>query len=271
MFIFSNLMLTTFNMTPGFVIDRDLIIEMPDHEELWAAESGDTWTALRQTLTDTPQHTMQSILECMIQPPATEQMTREPYRMSGFTALVVMHGVNIYLWHLNQLAQSVSRFSLRIWPHENLRGALLDAATSTLERCEAALQAERGKDYGPAWGEPEHLPIFNCEAFLRVAYSRLLPPSHAFNRLALLTDDRGVITRAVKTYTNERLERNIFVTKAARKAYEGFRAPVMIGGLLVSKTAAFSWSVEQAVAGWDSGKYCWPFIFLYLLTNQSTW
>ncbi|QKX53822.1 uncharacterized protein TRUGW13939_00902 [Talaromyces rugulosus] len=252
MFIFSNLMLTTFNMTPGFVIDRDLIIEMPDHEELWAAESEDTWTTLRQTLINNPQHTIHSILECMIQPPATEQITRESYRMSGFTALVVMHAVNVYLWHLNQLAQSVSRFSVGIWPHENLRGALLHAATSMLERCEAALQAGRGKDYGPAWGEPEYLPIFNCEAFLRVAYSRLLPPSHAFNRLALLTDDRGVVTRAVKTYTNERLERNIFVTKAARKAYEGFLAPVMIGGLLVSKTAAFSWSVEQAVAGWDS-------------------
>ncbi|RMJ23697.1 hypothetical protein PHISP_05428 [Aspergillus sp. HF37] len=56
----------------------------------------------------------------------------------------------------------------------------------------------------------------------------------------------------IERYVDIRLERTVFVTKAAQKAYEGFLIPVTIGNLLVSKTAALHWSVDQAVAGWDS-------------------
>ncbi|KAJ5200020.1 hypothetical protein N7472_005224 [Penicillium cf. griseofulvum] len=79
---------------------------------------------------------------------------------------------------------------------------------------------------------------------------------YRLRRRPLLVDDREVLSRAVKTYVNAPLERNDFVTKAARKAYEGFKGPVTIGVTLVSKTAAFSWGIEHAVAGWDSGESC---------------
>ncbi|KAJ9488598.1 hypothetical protein VN97_g4694 [Penicillium thymicola] len=251
MFILSDSFMITFNITPGFVIDRDLMIEAPDSNELWAAKTAEEWEELQRSHPNSPQHTIQSILECMIRAPETPP-NNEPYSISGFTALVVMHAINIYLWHLNQLAQTVSRFSLGIWPHENLRTTLLRAAISTLERTEAALQAGRSDDYKVAWDDQEHTLIFNCSAVLRAGYSRLLPPSHSFNRLALLVDDHDVLSRAVKAYVNTPLERNEFVTKAANKAYEGFKGPVTIGATLVSKTAAFSWSIEHAVAGWDS-------------------
>ncbi|KAJ5423965.1 hypothetical protein N7491_009181 [Penicillium cf. griseofulvum] len=208
-------------MTPGFVIDRDLMIEAPDSNELWVAKTAEEWEELQRSQPNSPQHTIQSILECMIRAPPTSP-NNEPYSISGFTALVVMHAINIYLWHLNQLAQT----------------------------------AGRSDDYKVAWDDPEHTLVFNCSAVLRAGYSRLLPPSHSFNRLALLVDDREVLSRAVKTYVNAPLERNDFVTKAARKAYEGFKGPVTIGVTLVSKTAAFSWGIEHAVAGWDSGESC---------------
>ncbi|CAG8909741.1 unnamed protein product [Penicillium egyptiacum] len=251
MFILSDSIMITFNITPGFVIDRDLMIEAPDDDELWAAKTAEEWEELQRSHPNNPQHTIQSILECMIRAPPTTP-NNKPCRICGFTALVVMHAINIYLWHLNQLAQSVSSFSLGIWPHENLRTTLLRAAMSTLERTEAALQAGRSDDYKLAWDDLEHVLVFNCSAVLRAGYSRLLPPSHSFNRLVLLVDDHDALSRAAKTYVNAPLERNEFVTEAARKAYEGFKAPVTIGATLVSKTAAFSWSLEQAVAGWDS-------------------
>ncbi|KAL3484347.1 hypothetical protein BJX62DRAFT_218853 [Aspergillus germanicus] len=256
MFIFSNLLLITFNITPGYVVDRDLCIDIPDHESLWAATSVEEWDRLRQSLPSTPQQTVQSAVEYMIQPPPEDDIeVREPPRMSGFTALVVMHAVNIYLWHLNQLSQSVSRVSLGIWPQENLRTALLHAASMTLERCQATLLAGKPDDGGRhELYDPNHVYIFNCGAVLRVAYSRLLPLSHSFNRLVLLTKDDSVIRRAVKMYARQPLERDKFVTKAAKLACNGFLGPVTIGALLVSKTAALSWSIEQAIAGWDSGK-----------------
>jgi hypothetical protein len=255
MFIFSNLLLVTFNITPGYVIDRDLCIDIPDHEYLWTATSAEEWDRLRQSLPDTTPQTVQSAVEYMVQPPPEDDLqVREPHRMSGFTALVVMHAVNIYLWHLNQLSQSVSRVSLGIWPQENLRTALLHAASMTLERCQATLLAGKVDDNKLGLYDPNQAYIFNCGAMLRVAYSRLLPSSHSFNRLVLLANDENVVTRAVKVYARQPLERDKFITKAAKLACNGFLGPVTIGALLVSKTAALSWSVEQAIAGWDSGK-----------------
>lgn len=253
MFVLSDLIYVTFNITPGFVTERDLLIEVPDPEGLWAAQTAEDWEEVRRPYINSPRHTIQGILTRMIQIPTDNQAVTERYYMSGFTALVIMHAVNIHLWHLNQLSQSVRPFSFGIWPHESLQTALLHAAVSTLERCQAALLSESPKDSKFAWDDPRNVMLFNCNAVLRSAYSRLLPPSHNFNRLSLLTDDRDIIMGEVERYVDIRLERTVFVTKAAQKAYEGFLIPVTIGNLLVSKTAALHWSVDQAVAGWDSG------------------
>lgn len=136
-----------------------------------------------------------------------------------------------------------------------MRTALLHAASLTLERCQATLLAGKADDCKLGLQDPKQVYIFNCGAILRVAYLRLLPLSHSFNRLALLTKDQKLIIRAVKTYAKQPLERTFFVTAAAKMAYNGFLGPVKTGALLVSKTAALHWGVEQAIAGWDSGKY----------------
>lgn len=253
MFIYSDLLYVTFNITPGFVTERDLLIEVPDPEGLWTAQTAEEWEELRRPSISTPRHTIQGILKSMIQIPTDNQPATERHRMSGFTALVIMHAVNIHLWHLSQLSQSLRPFFFGIWPQESLQTALLHAAISILERCQAALLAGSSKDSKFAWDDPGNVMLFNCNAVLRSAYSRLLPPSHNFNRLALLTDDRDVIMGEVERYVDKRLERTMFVTRAAQKAYEGFLIPMTIGNLLVSKTAALHWSVDQAVAGWDSG------------------
>ncbi|KZN89771.1 Transcriptional regulator [Penicillium chrysogenum] len=71
MFILSDSLMITFNMTPGFVIDRDLMIEAPASNELWAAKTSDEWEELQRSHPNSPQHTIQSILECMIHAPPT--------------------------------------------------------------------------------------------------------------------------------------------------------------------------------------------------------
>jgi len=41
------------------------------------------------------------------------------------------------------------------------------------------------------------------------------------------------------------------LTRAVSQAQKGFLTPIKAGYLLVRKTAALSWSVEHAIAGWD--------------------
>lgn len=269
-FIVSNLLLIAFDITPGFACEQDLLIEVPSDEMTWAAETADQWEQMRKTRVRNTQ-TLQNVLETMIQVPSHDKEATETQPISSFTALVVMHATNIYMWHLNQLSQSVGPFSLNSWVHSNLRTALQHTAISALERCQASLLEGRSEDYKIAWDDPESTLIFNCAAMLRSASSRLLLPSMTFNKLSLLSNGQDLITNSILEYTNATLKRTVFMTKASQRAFEGFFVPVTIGHLLVSKTAALHWSVEQAMAGWDSGKS--PFLprarYFYVANAQT--
>ncbi|KAJ5936002.1 hypothetical protein N7454_005300 [Penicillium verhagenii] len=267
MFIFSDMLLITFDITPGFVVDRDLIIEIPDRESLWNATSAEKWEDLNHDLPDPPDQTIKNVVERITKIPRGNELVFEPCYMTGFSALVVMHAVDVYLWHLNKLVQPASCFPLGVWPHDDLRTTLLHSATLILERCQAMLLAGRGDEGKICLDNPGHNIVFNCEAVLRIAFSRLLPVGHSFNRLALLMNDRDDIMRAVQEYSTAPLERTNFVTKAAKMAYDGFLGPVTIGTLLVRKTAALDWSVDQAIAGWDSALLLTKWIHVLEITR----
>jgi hypothetical protein len=65
MFVLSDLMCVTFNITPGFVTERDLLIEVPDPEDLWAAQTAEDWEEVRRPYINSPRHTIQGILTRM--------------------------------------------------------------------------------------------------------------------------------------------------------------------------------------------------------------
>lgn len=257
-FIISNLLLIAFNVTPGFQIEQDLQIEVPSDEMLWAAETADQWEQLRKSQVRNTQ-TIQNVLEIMTQEPSEEKETAEPRPISSFTALVVMHAMNTYMWHLNQLSHCVGSFSLGSWLHTDIRTDLQQTALSALERCQASLLKGRSEDYKLSWDDPESTLLFNSAAMLRCASSRIFTPSMTFNKLTLISNDQELMRKSVSEYVHAPLKRSLFIIKASQKAFEGFFIPVTIGHLLVSKTAALHWSVEQAMAGWDSGKV----FFLY--------
>ncbi|CAK7207773.1 hypothetical protein SEUCBS139899_010586 [Sporothrix eucalyptigena] len=99
--------------------------------------------------------------------------------------------------------------------------------------------------------EKEASLVFNSNAILRIAHARLFKADSTHNSIDL-TNLHGKRTgSSIHVFVNSKMERGTFVLKAVEKAFEGLREPVRIGHLLVRKTAAFRWSVEQAVAGWD--------------------
>lgn len=255
-FIVSNLISVTYGVTPGFSHTQDLVFEMPDQEKLWDARSTDQWQELRESRVSVRQRTIRDAMVNMIFGKQNDE-DAHPYHVSSFTTLIIMHAVNIHMWNVLQFTQVFSRYTFDMMANESLKGMLLSTASSALARCHYALTHVHLEEdnFGSTWDDAEGPLMFNCQALLRIACIRLFTNTSAFDRLTLLTDNSEEVTASVTTYVAATQHRSPLLTKAALKAYEGFLTPVKIGHLLVRKTAAFSWSVEHAVAGWDAALF----------------
>ncbi|KAF2267663.1 hypothetical protein CC78DRAFT_456731 [Lojkania enalia] len=241
MFIVSNLISTTFGLNPGFNYTDDLEFEVLDQEKLWGAKSAQEWLELRGT--------SNGRLNCSVQQIMTAVVLDEPLQaqcgpksISGLTMLLLMHAVNLYNLNILQLGKMSG---------QNVRHALLDSAFSALSRCHRIIAGARGRDE-LGYTEVEGPILFNCVALLRIAYFRLFSDTSAFSRLTLLSDNLEDITMAVTSYAKSHQQRSPDLTKSVLKAYEGFSVYVKLGPLLLRKTAALGWSVEQAVGAWDA-------------------
>ncbi|OCL08029.1 hypothetical protein AOQ84DRAFT_389133 [Glonium stellatum] len=256
MFIVSNLISVTYGLAPGLSHTQDLVFEMPDEEKLWDARSADQWQELIKAQVSVRQRTIRDAMVNMIFGNQNDQDS-QPYHVSGFTTLMIMHAVNIYMWNVLQFSQTFTRCAFDMMANESLKGMLLSTASSALARCHHALTHVRSEEdhLGSTWDDAEGPLMFNCQALLRIAYIRLFTHASSFDRLTLLTDNPEEIASSVTTYVAAIQERSPLLTKAALKAHEGFLTPVKIGHLLVRKTAALSWSVEHAVAGWDAALF----------------
>jgi hypothetical protein len=70
--------------------------------------------------------------------------------------------------------------------------------------------------------------------------------------MMLLKDSRDDILGSLQEFVNMPQDRNDFTTRAVARAYEGMIIPARAGAPLLRKTAAFTWAVEHALAGWDA-------------------
>lgn len=254
-FILSDMISITYGVTPGFTTTHDLVIEMPCEEKLWNALSTEQWTSLRASQVSSPTKTIREAMATLILARKEDSANAKPLYISGFTTVVLMHAVNVHMWTLPQFTQSFSQDASEVGLDGSLQSVLLSAASTALARCYRALTQGHAEDPGSTWSETEGPLMFNCKALLRIAYNRTFTDFAAFNRMVLLTDNPQEIKQALTVYVSAKQQRSHYHTKAVAKAFEGLLAPVRIGLMLVRKTAAFNWSVEHAVAGWDSGTY----------------
>ncbi|KAF2502680.1 hypothetical protein BU16DRAFT_16843 [Lophium mytilinum] len=254
-FILSDMIAITYGVTPGFSTTHDLIIEMPCEEKLWNASSTEQWASLRDFQVSSPIKTIREAMATLILARKEDSVNSSPLCISAFTTVVLMHAVNVHMWTQLQFTQSFSQDASEVGPDGSLQSVLLSAASTALARCQGALTQGHADDPGSTWSETEGPLMFNCRALLRIAYNRIFTDSAAFNRMALLADNPQEVKQALTVYVFAKQQRSHHHTKAVAKAFEGLLAPVRIGLMLVRKTAAFNWSVEHAVAGWDSALF----------------
>ncbi|KAK1485782.1 3-hydroxyisobutyrate dehydrogenase [Colletotrichum abscissum] len=261
-FIESTLTMVIYDVNPGFHATQDLDIEAYQDEKMWNARSPAEWRELRTAASKSSpysrRHTIKDVLVDILLEGRYHADT-VPYRVSTFTALVLTHAVVVHMWQRLQVCQAlastcpIARNDIGD-EQDPLRASLLNGAMQSLARCDAFLQGVRSELRQPRPEEDEKDKeislVFNCQAVLRIAYTKLSKISTTPCRISLLSLEDRDVGSCVSSFIMGRMERSSHILKMVSKAFEGMVVPVKMGHLLVRKTAAFRWSVEHAVAGW---------------------
>lgn len=253
MFICSSLLVIMYDIPPGAGITQDLEIEVLEEEKLWTAATAEDWQSLRNSGSRSQSRTIRSVMGDMLAGRTNDSVDGSLYHISGFTTLVVIHGVNMYAWNLSQFCH------LSASAHADLSGftsnTLLTNTLMTLGRCREVLQLARPEGIESVWNNPEGPLLLNCEAMLRVSYTRLFLSSSMPEGITLLLNTSAEHAGLLAQFVAARQERTPLVTKVMASMFEAFSVPSKAGYLLVQKTAAINWSVEHAIAGWSCGRH----------------
>lgn len=249
--ILSNLISVTYGTNPWFSVGEDLHVELPAKENRWDAQTAGEWVEAKKKGKE-HQVTIKDALSATLSQDQPEFPPKDEQRVSGFANLVIAHAANIHIWHLSQLSQCFGNASLPGASHT----LLVSDVSSSIDRCQHALSYGRIEDFRhPYSSDAQSSLIFNTNALIRIANTRLFGNADSFNRFILTSDNKHEISTALGSYLSAPQARNAFTTKGAAQAYEGFTLPAKVGPMLVRKTAAFGWSIEHAVAWWDTSLF----------------
>ncbi|KAI1618246.1 hypothetical protein EDD37DRAFT_259870 [Exophiala viscosa] len=250
-YISSSLNSATFGLPPGFSGFRDLNFEIPAEEALWDAPTREKWQQIIDTHVAEEPATLSAVLSELVLGDEMTFSNRTYSRLGRFATTVLMHGVNVHMYYLAQSRSSLIMnnvdanigYAVRLSHHTQTERALT--------RCQEFLKTWQLAHDDSQHSRQEDSLIFNCQALLRLSYVRVFSGMRYFNRTTLLYEDPALIASAVGTYLGESRERTAFLTKAAEQVMFCFTTPIRAGHMLTRKTAAFTWSIEHAVACWD--------------------
>lgn len=251
-FIVSSLLTIAYNISPCVSTTDDLKIEMPEEERVWTAPDEERWKeamATRSTVTglDINQALTQLIF-------GKDFNFGSESRWPPFATTIIMHAVNIHMWHVTQCTQSFMNFSVDPKMEEQMKALCTAQTEESLARCHLLLTRDRSPEVGHTWDDVEGPLVFNGLALLRSCYVRAFTGSGTFNRTMLFSNDDDAIIRAAKDYVQIQQVRTPFLTRAVAQVFAGLLTPIRAGHLLVRKWAAFTCSIEHAISAWDCGK-----------------
>ncbi|KAJ2901613.1 hypothetical protein MKZ38_001633 [Zalerion maritima] len=279
LFVQSTLAMVMFDVNPGFNATHDLELDTFHDESLWNAASSNEWRELQMSNAKQQQrqqqqqqiprrHTMKEVLVDIMLRGGANQPAAASYHVSAFSALVLMHAAVVHMWQSFQVFQafapswSTSTFSsssplspFTAAGQDPLSSSFLDSAMQSLASCDAFLNGPRSESDSTRQApgeETETSMVFNCQAILRIAYIRLFKPVDPSSRISLISRDNAEMDASITSFVTAKMERIPQLLDAVIKSLEGLKIPVKLGHLLVRKTAAFRWSVEHAIAGWES-------------------
>ena len=257
--LYGHIMLTnslamTYGMPPGYSIVSDGNIEMPGDQDLWDATNASQWYDLVNVKGRSSLLSVRDAVSRVMYGSSSRGVPEECWSWSPFACTVVINAVSIQIWHVTQGSYFFEDVAGTGSSREYEESQVLAQTEAALSRCRALItQARTGDEY--LWTEAEGPLLFNCLALLRVTYCRAFTGTGCADRMMLLKDSREEIIASIEDFVAMPQERDEFTSRAVARAFEGMVIPSKAGILLLRKTAALTWSVEHALAGWDAGEY----------------
>lgn len=251
-FIFCNLITTTYGISPALSVLQDGDVELPCEEMLWNAPTADVW---QQCVVQAKEQKKLSLLEGvsrLMNSYGPSETPSEDLIWSPFTAVLILHAVSVQFWHLSQHTALYQSTALPTATNEAL-SVLQNQNATVLARCHVHISRARDSR-NHLWGEAEGPLLFNSLSILRLIYLRAFNGVNSIDRSILLRSSAFQATEALQAFISAPQTRNHFITKVAGQVLDGIMTGSRVGRRLVQKTAALTWSLEIAISGWDSGK-----------------
>jgi hypothetical protein len=250
-FITSSLLTAAYNVSPGISTTEDLKVEMPEPETIWMAADEEHWKEAMALRVNRPLDVNQALTALLFGKDFDPDLE---HQWSPFSATILMHAVNVHMWHVMQSTQSFMNFSIDTKAEEQMKALCTSQTEESLSRCHRVLALGKSAGTASTRGSVERTLLFNGMAVLRSCYVRVFTGSGAFNRTMLFCDDGQEVFRAARDYVQIQQVRTPFLAKAVAQVFDGLLIPIRHGNQLVNKTDMFTCSIEHTVATWDCGK-----------------
>lgn len=267
--VLGNLLTIAYGTVPGFSALEDCDVDLPIEDMLWNATTPSEWESLAQEIPESSVISLRRAASSFFGADNHNTPPQDMWTLSPFATSVVMHQVALNVWYLTQGQQACGGVSQDTRGCQQPEALRIEAA---LFQCRNLLKRNRtGND--TTWNEAEGPLLFNAFAILRVSYGRAFMTVRLLDRSLLFNESIQDMRSILKRYFEATQERDEFTAMAVDRALEGFAIPIRAGILLTQKTAAFKWSVEHALAGWDAGMFLThfaPFAVVVLTVLSST-
>ncbi|EXJ54810.1 hypothetical protein A1O7_10151 [Cladophialophora yegresii CBS 114405] len=248
--MFGNLVTMTYGIPPGYSVVSDGYIEMPCDQSLWDALTEDQWHEAALRKGQSSPLNVKDAVSMVMNGNATNSVPQECWEWSPLAITVVINVISIHIWHITQGSYFFGGFLSPGQVDDTQKPQTLAQTEAALSRCRALItQASSDADY--PWTEAETPLLFNCLALLRVSYCRAFTGHSAADSMMLLKESQDEFTASIEDFVAMPQNRGSLVARAVSRAFEGMLIPYKAGTMLIKKTAALTWAVGHALAGWE--------------------
>ncbi|KAI9052177.1 hypothetical protein LZ554_003537 [Drepanopeziza brunnea f. sp. 'monogermtubi'] len=248
-----NLISMLSGISSGFSMFTDGNVEMPCHHSLWDSANADSWRENVKAWGLGSPLRLKDAVTRLLDETIPHEIPAEYWEWDPYSCHVAVNAVSIYISHMTQGLYLPDESSQHAATDRYQVSEITSQMVTAIIKCLHLVKDARARaDESYTSDDTEGPLFFNSLAILRVSYCRIMTPAEFAARGMLFRMSEAEMDHAIRHFLSETMEWTQSLNRAVSVALEGILIPTRIGSGLVRKTAAFTWAIEHALAGWDS-------------------